>query len=137
MGPHPIAAISAYDSSRNIQANDTALRDNKLHSFLTMFGSVWGIKSAIVLSGARHQLQQRSPRCHSTHIYKTANHQGDIIMHASPETMLVSFAILAVGVVSGLLPAVRAGRMDPVVVALRMNRELAFHALIACRISSS
>jgi putative ABC transport system permease protein len=53
-------------------------------------------------------------------IYKTANHQGDIIMHASPETMLVSFAILAVvGVVSGLLPAVRAGRMDPVVVALR------------------
>jgi putative ABC transport system permease protein len=52
-------------------------------------------------------------------IYKTANHQGDIILRASPEVMLISFVILAVvGVVSGLLPAVRASRMDPVV-ALR------------------
>ncbi len=52
-------------------------------------------------------------------IYKTANHEGDIILRASPTIMLVSFAILAVvGVVSGLLPAVRASRMDPVV-ALR------------------
>jgi putative ABC transport system permease protein len=52
-------------------------------------------------------------------IYKTANHEGDIILRASPEIMLVSFAILAaVGVISGLLPAVRASRMDPVV-ALR------------------
>jgi putative ABC transport system permease protein len=52
-------------------------------------------------------------------IYKTANHEGDIILRASPEVMLISFAILAVvGIVSGLLPAVRASRMDPVV-ALR------------------
>lgn len=52
-------------------------------------------------------------------IYKTANHEGDIILRASPEVMLISFGILAVvGVVSGLLPAVRASRMDPVV-ALR------------------
>ncbi|HEY6377134.1 MAG TPA: ABC transporter permease [Edaphobacter sp.] len=52
-------------------------------------------------------------------IYKTANHEGDIILRASPGIMLVSFAILAaVGVISGLLPAVRASRMDPVV-ALR------------------
>lgn len=48
-------------------------------------------------------------------IYKTANHEGDIILRASPAIMLVSFAILAiVGVVSGLLPAMRASRMDPV-----------------------
>jgi putative ABC transport system permease protein len=52
-------------------------------------------------------------------IYKTANHEGDILLRASPTIMLVSFAILAaVGVISGLLPAVRASRMDPVV-ALR------------------
>jgi putative ABC transport system permease protein len=52
-------------------------------------------------------------------IYKTANHEGDIILRASPTIMLISFAILAVvGIVSGLLPAMRASRMDPVV-ALR------------------
>jgi len=52
-------------------------------------------------------------------IYKTANHEGDIILRASPTVMLVSFGILAaVGIVSGLIPALRASRMDPVV-ALR------------------
>jgi putative ABC transport system permease protein len=52
-------------------------------------------------------------------MYKTANHEGDIILRASPSIMLVSFFILAlVGIVSGLLPALRASHMDPVV-ALR------------------
>lgn len=52
-------------------------------------------------------------------MYKTANHEGDIFLRASPEVMLISFAILAVvGIVSGLLPAIRASHMDPVV-ALR------------------
>jgi putative ABC transport system permease protein len=52
-------------------------------------------------------------------IYKTANHEGDIILRASPTIMLAAFVILsAVGVISGLLPAIRAARMDPVV-ALR------------------
>jgi putative ABC transport system permease protein len=52
-------------------------------------------------------------------IYKTANHEGDIILRASPMIMLISFLILAlVGIVSGLLPALRASRMNPVV-ALR------------------
>ena len=52
-------------------------------------------------------------------IYKTANHEGDIILRASGSTMLISFLILAlVGIVSGFLPAWRASRMDPVV-ALR------------------
>lgn len=52
-------------------------------------------------------------------IYKTANHEGDIILHPSLTVMLVSFGILAVvGIVSGLIPALRASRMDPVV-ALR------------------
>jgi putative ABC transport system permease protein len=52
-------------------------------------------------------------------IYKTANHEGDIVLRASPSIMLASFLILgAVGIISGLVPAMRASRMDPVV-ALR------------------
>jgi putative ABC transport system permease protein len=48
-------------------------------------------------------------------IYKTADHQGDIFLRASPSIMLASFLILAaVGVVSGILPAMRAARLDPV-----------------------
>jgi len=52
-------------------------------------------------------------------MYKTANHDGDIILRASGGIMLASFVILGlVGIVSGLLPAIRAAKMDPVV-ALR------------------
>ena len=52
-------------------------------------------------------------------MYQTANHDGDIILRTSFGIMLASFIILGlVGVVSGLLPAIRAANMDPVV-ALR------------------
>ncbi len=47
-------------------------------------------------------------------MYKTANHDGDIILRASADTMVFSFLILAlVGIVSGLLAAMCAARMDP------------------------
>jgi putative ABC transport system permease protein len=47
--------------------------------------------------------------------FKTAHHEGDIVLHASVSVMLVSLAILGiVGVVSGLLPAMRASALDPV-----------------------
>ena len=52
-------------------------------------------------------------------MYQTANHDGDIILRASMGIMLASFVILTlVGIVSGLLPAMRAAKMDPVI-ALR------------------
>jgi putative ABC transport system permease protein len=47
--------------------------------------------------------------------FKTAHHEGDIVLHASVSVMLLSLAILgAVGLLSGLLPAMRASGMDPV-----------------------
>ena len=48
-------------------------------------------------------------------IYKTANHEGDIILSVSPTILLAAFLILAlIGIVSGLIPAIRAARLDPV-----------------------
>ena len=48
-------------------------------------------------------------------IYKTANHEGDIILSVSPAILVAAFLILAViGIVSGLVPAIRAARLDPV-----------------------
>jgi putative ABC transport system permease protein len=85
-----------------------------LESFvLTILAGIAGMVIAII---ATHLVP---PMPLYSDLYKTANHEGDIILHASGSTMIVSFAILAVvGVISGLLPAMRAARMDPVV-ALR------------------
>jgi putative ABC transport system permease protein len=48
-------------------------------------------------------------------LYKTANHEGDIFLHASTSVMMASFIILSlVGIVSGFFPALKASRMDPV-----------------------
>jgi putative ABC transport system permease protein len=52
-------------------------------------------------------------------MFKTANHEGDIILRTSQNVMFSAFFILAgVGVFSGMWPALKAAKMDPVV-ALR------------------
>jgi putative ABC transport system permease protein len=48
-------------------------------------------------------------------MYKTANHEGDIILKTSGSVMLTAFVILAlVGVTAGMWPALKASRMEPV-----------------------
>jgi len=48
-------------------------------------------------------------------LYKTANHEGDIILKTSGGVMLTAFGILAfVGITAGLWPALKASRMEPV-----------------------
>ncbi|MFZ0862937.1 MAG: ABC transporter permease [Candidatus Sulfotelmatobacter sp.] len=48
-------------------------------------------------------------------MYKTANHEGDIILKTSGGVMLTAFVILAfVGVTAGMWPALKASRMEPV-----------------------
>ena len=52
-------------------------------------------------------------------MFKTANHEGDIILRTSTTVMFAAFFILAgVGIFSGMWPALKAAKMDPVV-ALR------------------
>jgi putative ABC transport system permease protein len=76
---------------------------------LTFLAGAAGIVAAVVVA----QMVPAMPLY--SDIYKTANHEGDIVLRASPGIMLVSFAILAVvGVVSGLVPAIRAAKLDPI-----------------------
>jgi putative ABC transport system permease protein len=76
---------------------------------LTFFAGLAGMVVAIVVTYLVPPMPLFSA------MYKTANHDGDIILRASGGTMIVSFMILAVvGIVSGLLPAMRAAKMDPV-----------------------
>lgn len=85
-----------------------------LESFiLTLLAGLVGMVLAVVLG---HLIP---PMPLYSDIYKTANHEGDIILRASFVTMFASFIILAlVGIISGLIPAFRASRLDPVI-ALR------------------
>ena len=76
---------------------------------LTFLAGLLGMFAAVVVA---HLIP---PMPLYSDIYKTANHEGDIILSVSPAILLAAFLILAlIGIVSGLIPAIRAARMDPV-----------------------
>jgi putative ABC transport system permease protein len=76
---------------------------------LTFSGGLIGMGVAVLLTWLIPPMPLYSE------LYKTANHEGDIFLHASTTVMAVSFIILAiVGIVSGFFPALKASRMDPV-----------------------
>jgi putative ABC transport system permease protein len=76
---------------------------------LTFSGGLIGMGVAVLLTWVIPPMPLYSE------LYKTANHEGDIFLHASTTVMAVSFVILAVvGIVSGFFPALKASRMDPV-----------------------
>jgi putative ABC transport system permease protein len=76
---------------------------------LTFAGGLIGMGVAVLLTWVIPPMPLYSE------FYKTANHEGDIFLHASSSVMLASFVILSViGIVSGFFPALKASRMDPV-----------------------
>ena len=97
-----------------------ALRRNPLRSFLTMLGIVWGIVSVTLGGVVGILLAQGIAAAIGTlpclgPAYKDTSGKVDIRLNISLATVALSTGILVlVGVLSGLVPAIRAARLHPV-----------------------
>ena len=76
---------------------------------LNFAAGLFGMLVSVVLAHAIPPMPLHSE------MYKTANHEGDIILKTSGGVMLTAFVILTVvGVTVGMWPALKASRMEPV-----------------------
>jgi len=75
----------------------------------TFFGGIVGIALAVFLTWAIPPMPVYSE------FYKTANHEGDIFLHASLLVITISFVLLSmIGIVSGFFPALKAAKLHPI-----------------------
>jgi putative ABC transport system permease protein len=111
-----IMLVSVTQRTRQIGV-EKALGARRRHIFfqflaealaITLFGGVLGIILAYVVSISVGRLTLYSAMAK----YAEA---GDIRLMINPSTLLVSILILmAVGLISGMVPAIRASRLDPI-----------------------
>jgi putative ABC transport system permease protein len=76
---------------------------------ITLMGGLLGMALSYLLAAAVGTIPLLGP------LFKDTSGHGDIHLHISVATLVLSAGILTlVGVLSGILPAIRASRLDPV-----------------------
>ena len=117
VGVMNIMLVSVTERTREVglrkaigaRPRDIALQFLTEALLLTFVAGAIGMVVAVLLAHAIPPMPLYSEQ------FKTANHEGDIILRTSFPVMLTSFVILAgVGIFAGLWPALKAASMDPV-----------------------
>jgi len=117
VGVMNIMLVSVTERTREVglrkalgaRPRDIALQFLTEALLLTFVAGVIGMLVAVALAHTIPPMPLYSEQ------FKTANHEGDIFLRTSLPVMLTSFVILAaVGIFSGLWPALKAAAMNPV-----------------------